>query len=636
MVLTDSLANKIRRLFDGADLLTFQPMIPDGLLDGSFRKRIILLLAFSLATSAILCLPAFLMPWQRDFYRRNFPDYFNSWTHNGSFSLADSFYMALDNYTYAAHVQHAGSHSLPGDPFIKENTGWRMTGRDFLSYYILGGIFRLAGDMPTTWVVVHVLFAFLWVPCLYLLIRQMGAAAELAVFIAVVSTVLADMTRLTGVFPYWHALRDALQYFFWPIGSYTYWFGPLRLTRPLLTYPCLFAAASLFIWADKSRSKTAALASGVAGGALAYIHPDVWAGYIGASVLFGAYSFRRDRTLPRLLLVSLATTFFISAPMWLLGLWSVQDPASTKEFGREPEWSSLIYLAAILACWSRIKINRMALWIACLLGALFGALNIHVLLGWRVGYSLQNLWFDLCNTFAPLLLSAHWLEKLKLKRETWLWAAACMLLLALPRAFNYSTLHYKMYALPRHEEEAYGWLKKNTPKDSVVAALSVMTNLRIPVHTHNKVLTAPALVPMHSELTPAENADRLINALNLFGVDIKKFSQASLDCSSRWESRLWVGEIDAEGAQRCGAALSYFPPTASSQNFLSLLQEALARTRHEEYAADYLWFGPFERELAPRWGRPSGRSGWEKVYENPSIAIFRSPDSQRLRNTAGR
>lgn len=613
-------------------------MIPnDSLdLDGSLRKKVILLLVFSFVTSAILCLPAFLMPWQRNFYRRNFPDYFNSWTHNGSFSLADSFYMALDNYTYAAHVQHAGSHSLPGDPFIKENTGWRMTARDFLSYYILGRIFRLTGDMATTWIVIHALFAFIWTPCLYLLLRQMGTDWELAIFIAVISTVLADMTRLTGTFPYVHALRNAVQYFFWPLGSYTYWFGPLRLTRPLLTYPCLFAAASLFIWSDQSRRKMAPIASGLAGGALTYIHPDVWAAYIGASVLFSAYSFQRDRRLPRHLFVSLAITFFVSAPMWLLGLWDVQNPASMKEFGRNPEWSSLIYLLAIISCWGHIKVSRMALWIASLLGALICALNAHVLLGWRVGYSLQNLWFVLCNTFAPLLLSAHWLEKLRVQRITWLWATACMLLLTLPRSFNYSTLHYKMYALPRHEEAAYGWLKKNAPKDSVVAALSVLTNLRIPVHTHNKVLIAPALVPMHSELTPAENADRLIYALDLFGVNVKKFSQASLDCSSLWESHLWIGKIDNDGAQRCGAALSYFPPTASAHNFLPLLQEALVKTQHREYAADYLWFGPFERDLAPQRGRLPARPGWEKVYENPSVTIFRSSDHQRLRKTAGR
>jgi hypothetical protein len=552
---------------------------------------------WALATGAVVSLPAALMPFQRDFYRRHFPQEAESWTNNGTFSLLDTFHMAEDTYPYAARIREAGTHALPGDPYIRENRSRRLIVRDFLTFELLGGLYRAAGDLRKLWAVLYFLFPVLWVLLLYQVMIELGARKEAALFTAVVSTVFEDLTRtLAGFDP-----KAAVQYAFWLMGSYQHWLGPTRVIRPLVVYPFLFAAAIAFSWACKRRTLPAALVAGLAGGALAYAHPDVWAAFMGAGALFAAHEIWRDRKLSAFTAIMAGAAAALSAPWLYLNLAGHESVSLASRAVRSVDPWALVYAAAAWLTWRKWRENSAALWTAGLLATVALGLNAQ-LLGFQ---SDTGSWVYLGNTFL-VLLAGRWLHA---RPWNWRWMTACALLLALPRALSYSLTHYKVYALPKAQEEAFDWLSLHTPKDSVVAALSPMTNARLPVHTHNKTLVS-LIFPLTSDISTAENADRLATALGLYGAGAEAFAKECLNRSSDWEKKLWVGQVDEAGRERSGTCLRYFMTEESA--FEELLRKGSPR---KDFAVNYLWLGPFEKKLAKK-------IAGKKVFENDSIAIL--------------
>ena len=203
------------------------------------------LLPFALAVAVWQIIPIFLMSSERAFYKSHFPDYFNSWSNNGSFSIIDDFSQVEDTYLYAARIRDAGSHALPGDPYIKGNRSAIMASRDFLSFYVFGWIFRLTRDIRATYTVSYFVFGLLWVLSLYAVMLKTGVKHSAALFIAVLTTLFADFGQrsVADLFHAREALTMLVQWLFWPLGSQHYWFGPTRLYRPLFTIPCLLLAA---------------------------------------------------------------------------------------------------------------------------------------------------------------------------------------------------------------------------------------------------------------------------------------------------------------------------------------------------------------------------------------------------------
>jgi hypothetical protein len=574
---------------------------------------------FAAATTLVLLLPAFLMPAQRKFFQTKFPEQAAAWANNGSFSLLDSFHMAEDQYTYAARIQHAGSHALPGDPYIRENKSARLTVRDFLTFYALGWSYRFTGDMPQAWLLMHLGLTLLWVPILFSLARRMGASEELALFIAVVSTLFNDLTRLLhGTNPVQIA-KDAVQYAFWLLGSYHYWPGPTRLLRPLFTYPCLFGAALALLAADRGRTAGRLVLAGLAGAALAYVHPDVWVAYVGASGLYVSWALAKEKSRALPLVGALAVTGLASLPSVYYNLSLHSELAVLgRVVGRTPEWASFLYVAAVASCWTLLKANGAARWAAGGITTSFLAMNSQLVIGYSSDHSL---WFYLANTLTAILLAARWLPELKLAPVSWVWLSACAVLLALPRAISYSAHHYKIYALPQPEEDAYRWLKANTEQDAVVAALSPTTNFRLPVHTENKTLVARQF-PILSDISTQENAERLRYGLSLFGAAPGRFVDETLDRSGQWERKLWSGEVDRASRERSLAVLGYFD-IIDEKGLRELLAAPAPADGAARFAPDYLWYGPFEKTLAPKLPAAAKKAGWQPVFANAETTIFR-------------
>lgn len=573
---------------------------------------------FALATGLVLALPFLLMPLQRGFFQSRFPAEAAAWPLNGSFSALESFHMDVDEYPYAARMRQAATHLVPGDPHIKENRSARLAVRDAVPYQVLALFYRLAGGDPSrAWVLAQLVLSALWVPLLYKLLRAAGTERGPALALAVIATLFNDLTRL----PFGGGLRSiagaAAQYSLWPLGSYNYWFGPTRFTRPLLTYPFLFLAAVLAARAAETRTARAAVFAGLAGGLLAYVHPDVWAIYVGATGLFTLALCWRERAAIRPLLASLGVTAALSGPWLWLSFSKGEDAGLAAHIlTRQPDAKGLLY-AGLAALAFRLKGGAMTLWLGWLLVGIAVLLNLQVLLGFQGAN--PSLWWYLGNTFGGLVLGRLLSDRLALSAAGWRWLAACALLAALPRAVSYSAQHYKLYALPRDEQQALRWLDEHAAKDSVVAALSPLTVMRLPIYTPCKTLTA-MIFPLSSDLSFRENARRLHAALSLYGADPKRFVDQGFDRSSDWERKLWHGEVDLAGHERGGRIERYFLEMSDPKKFSETL--ALAALDERDYRADYLWVGPFERSLMGPGGRLPARLAPKEVFSNSTFKIY--------------
>lgn len=586
---------------------------------GLFAERF-LPWGFALAAAAILVLPAVLMPLEREFYKTRFPEAFNRWVHNGAFSYADSYYLAEDIYPYSARIRHAGTHFLPGDPYIKENKSPSLISRDFLVFFLLGRLYQLCGEMSATWVAAQFLFSAGWVLGLYALGRQAGLERGRSIFAAVALTLFADLTRsLLGWNPE-KLLKEAVQYAFWLLGSYRYDPGPTRITRPLCTYPFLFLAGWLFVRADSKRTAASAAAAGLAGGALAYVHPDCCLAYGGASLFYTLAVWWRERRWAAALWSALAVSAVISLPwVFLNGLLLGELSPNSWPMSRWPDFGSLLYPVAGLLGMRILGGRGTVLWIACLLIAMLPPLNAHVVLGWQTE---QAHWRYFGKFFSALLLIWAGTKKIECKTESWRWLAACALLVALPRAVSYSAQHYRYYALPRWQEEAFDWLEKNSSKDRVVAALSPLTNLQMPVHTDQKTLLS-LIFPLTSNLSPLENGRRLAQALALFDAKPQRFLAEGMDASGRWGERLWLGEADEDSHERSGLIMRYFFfYNFREDNFKNIFYRALGDPGSGGYEVDLVWYGPFERAVAPDFERLARKRGWPRLFENSQVALF--------------
>ena len=571
---------------------------------------------FALLTTFVLMLPTALMKLERRFYETRFPEQAARWSNNGSFSAVDTFTMAEDNYCYAAKIRQAGTEAMPGDPFIKSNRSARLAARDTLTFWAYGLFFRGFKDISRAWIAAQTFFLLFWVPCLYLVLTAAGAGRRQAIATAVAVTLFADLARalvLGG--PLGEQLKQAFQYSVWLLGSYHYFMGPTRVTGPVMTYPCLFGAALAFCWAAKRKDWLSVLAAGFAGGSLAFVHSDVWTVYGGAIFLYFVVEWVRSKSAdPRLVAALAASALPSLAWVWLNRGVTAESALLGIEAGRKLDFGSWPFLLGAWLAYKRAGRTPMGLWLACALASVFIARNSSLVVGVSVD-GIPN-WAFIGNILLALV-AGLWIGGRKhAESERWLWAAALFCALALPRAVSYAAQHFPIQALPKDREAALRWLDENTPKDSVVAALSPMTNFTIPTHTHNGIAVA-FLCPHLSDIPVEENAQRADYLTALYGVGMDKY-WAKLQEPSDWGKSLWGGVVDVEGRERGmwrGTMFCNLPEEAVGR----LLAGASAGRAGKSFPVDYLWQGSFERGLMSK-DKPAVPAA--EVYRNASVVIY--------------
>jgi len=534
----------------------------------------------------------------------------------------DSFSQAEDNYYYAARIRQAATHLVPADPYIRGNQSRRLALTDAITFEAYALIWRVVGNERRAWIASQFVFALLWVPCLYFILLSLGCERAPALWLAVLSTLYADLARVLLFFTNGgplQILRAAFQYGFWFLGSYNYFFGPTRVTGPLFTYPCLFLAGLAFVRGAQKKDGASLVLAGVSGGLLAYVHTDVFLAFTGAAAFFCVWSWFSGKGAWRRPCLILALSLAVALP-WALFCRPTSDQIDL--LGMRPGhrffWGTLIFpLGAALAL-RKSRRDAAWAWCACLLLAMFFGANTSVVTGW---WLIQGHWFYIGNTYLALMAGVWLTGKLRsLKESDWLWITALTFLIALPRLVSYAALHYWVEALPAAEQQAYEWLDKNTPDQAVVAALSAETGHRISAHTHD-CLAVSFLFPVISDISMAENARRVLFTLSLYGAGLEDYLRQGTDASGRWEDKLWLHEVDQRSHERDGVIWMHFC-ALDHDRIKALLRQTAAGPR-ENFPVDYLWVGDFEKGLIGDPSRLPGRGKLIKVFENTAATIFK-------------
>ena len=577
--------------------------------------------ALGLVFASIFVSNYFMMFACRRVWKSHYPALAAQWVNGGRFSVIGLYGTELmsEELTYASRVKEASEHLLAYDPYIKENHSRHILLTETVSYSIMGLIQKATGDVSWTWIATRFLCCLGWFLLIHRLTLRLGAAPPLAYFSAAFVTGFSYILTLLFVsrLSWQGGLLSILARDAWAVLSYGRTEGIMRLPRPGVIYFFSFLAALWNVKAaeDETVWKWAVL-SGLLGGLLALVRIDVWTTYLLTTYVFAflcALKIRFDWRffVPPLIATALSLPYlyynYPPPPDFLLRL--------NVTYQRRFDWTSLAYLLAFFAG-ARFKKKPTELFLASVMAAVFLMVNIEIVLGYQI---FPFHWRYLGNIYLFLLAISFLPESVKKMRRPWIAATGLAAALLLVQSVGYAAIHFPFSGIPKDYDEAFKWMQKNTPAESVVLTLNPEINMLIPAFTENKVYISNAY-PHVSDLPLMGNAERLLAGLSLIGADKGRFLDQCLFVPDKRVRNDALQSADRTPVQMTELYSMVFLLTPRPK-----AREILAQAAGHESAAqaDYLWFGPIEREYAGRTWPLRQKAGWEEVYRNGSVTLYK-------------
>ena len=282
-------------------------------------------------------------------------------------------------------------------------------------------------------------------------------------------------------------------------------------------------------------------------------------------------------------------------------------------WSRFPEYLVFILLAAFVLVWGRKTGKRgVALAVASWILAGIVVLNMQVIVGFNpqaTAWFVHQLYLGL--GFGWLILISFFIER---SRQRILERAVCLVFLVLLAR----TVHTEVVwagataeesRLPDGIVRSVRWINENTPRDSVIASPSLVTNAIIPVWTHARVLLPVAVT---SSASLAEIRDRWLLVSALFDVspevirphlerrggrvDDFALNQEDNIVIFLYDTFFFPTTPDAFFRGRGGMKI----PQEETERLLLELERYPRRTAYllNRYRIDYLYVGPNERRLS--------------------------------------
>ncbi|MHB2025221.1 MAG: hypothetical protein ACYCPQ_01080 [Elusimicrobiota bacterium] len=579
----------------------------------------------ALAMAAAMCSGYLFMAGLRGVWKSHYPELASRWANNGPFTVLGWYgtELAFEELGYADRANDQAHHLLAFDPYLRENRTWRQLSIDRLTYVILGGLDAALGGVNRAWLAARVLCCLAWFVLIYFLAERLAGYPPIsffcAAFITGFSYILTFLFRDNLVWS--GGLFHIAAHNLWSVLSYGRTEGVLRLPRPGLTWAFLFLATLWAIKTAQTRSWRWAAASGILGGALAYVRLDVWSSYMAAMFFFSIAVSIDERRTSKPLLASLALSTLASLPFLLLNY--PPDPDLLFKSGllprREFHPFSLIYLAAFALGFFRKK-NRAALFCACLCAAAFIMVNIEIITGYPMA---PEHWIFFSNLYV-FFLGLAFIPR-NVKRGAWAWTASAWALVAAAwlQGIGYAAIHYPFQGLPQNYAAALSWLDSHTAANSEVLSINPEILALIPAFTRDKTTAAFELAVL-SDYPLLPNCERFTASLKVLGADPKKFFADSLFGAPEYERRqiiasgLYRGQIEKSDV---GTFLFYFTPKNAVPKIISQ-----AERRPAAIAPDYIWFGDLEKEYARPNFASAEKSKWHPVYSNRSVVIYGRTD----------
>ena len=172
----------------------------------------------------------------------------------------------------------------------------------------------------------------------------------------------------------------------------------------------------------------------------------------------------------------------------------------------------------------------------------------------------------------------------------------------------------KNYTVDPFLMEAYEWLNKNTPKDSVILALALESNVDIPVYTHNRIFLARAANTIAGE---EEILERYFLSRSLFGFS-PEFVSKEL-ATHRWVFYLFIEKYSPRALDTHLRPERYDVFTLPSYILDQILHKYTTFVVPEKlpYRLDYIFIGPREIALNPKLVQKT------KVYDKNGVTIYK-------------
>lgn len=325
------------------------------------------------------------------------------------------------------------------------------------------------------------------------------------------------------------------------------------------------------------------------------------------------------------------------------------------EVGRNFRWEHWqrylwnIFLSIIILVWGARNNKKItSYFIASFLLSIILALNMQVVLGFSVQTdhwaSRDTLWGLNFAYFVLIWWAVDYLKKKYKLSKIFLPILAIALLVSLfANTIHFSIVkakeNYRYYTLPQNILDAYNWLNKNTPVDSVIMTPSLTNNYLIPYYTHNRIYLPSA----YGSVAPEEEAiERLYIVYKFFEVDEKYLDRVlNPDLVNIIEEGVDKKSLEAYETKGIMYLFSdkyivkglYAHTKNDTKNFESQLprenyEKIISNYKNfecshclEKYRIDYLFYGPNEKKITKI--DLTKNKFLNKIYYNNEVEIYK-------------
>ncbi|MCL4415285.1 MAG: hypothetical protein M1365_01080 [Actinobacteria bacterium] len=284
-------------------------------------------------------------------------------------------------------------------------------------------------------------------------------------------------------------------------------------------------------------------------------------------------------------------------------------------FTRE-SWYIILLILVIIVVYIKIQSRYQGnlLFITSFLVGGIVCLNFRSIFGWGV----QTWHFYMRIVYPWMVLSSfialfYFLTKFNYKKIKYF--AIISTILVILASFGIQTLSSinmnSSFKISKELSEAFAWLNKNTPKNSVIASPSITTNYLLPTFTHNYIYLPDGLL---SSASNQEILDRTYFLYSLYNVP-EDFSN-SLFTSTKNNNAIFKRAygVSAKDMELFGREWYLLHRTPNPEDLkLSKVHKQLT------YKIDYLWFGKYEEII----GASLNENKYKLVFQNPSVKIYK-------------
>ncbi len=284
------------------------------------------------------------------------------------------------------------------------------------------------------------------------------------------------------------------------------------------------------------------------------------------------------------------------------------------------------------------KINTALLFASLLLAGLIG-LNLQVIMGYSL---MPNHWLR-TNVFGlkfALLALFFWLKDFfpLLKRffhPLVFSGLIFFIVLSITNQVAYGLNNYELFTIPKNIANSFNWLKKNTPKNSVVMTPSLVTNNYLPVYTSNKIFMGSG----YRSIAPnSELEERTLLAFKIFNVDTQYLAD-SLDPKNLYGDVKTIPRKMGFGYTPSLIEYIYnnqfinisLDPRYNKPPMPTTIKDRLVKTYSEidadlatiqqKYQIDYIYSGPLEKEVSHV--NLDEAPNLKKIYDKDDIQIYK-------------